>query len=311
MVSAMRRPRRSSSSSCSNSRGKQERVEREAVARRRDVRARDVGAGGGAGAGEQRQQPRMVGREQRQLGDGREGVGGEVCWRACCPPARRARTSLACSTDLARVGAQPVVGIVPVDEALDLARRANRRRRRGRRPAPRRCARARPAACGRRRPPARSRSRAPRSSWPFQPFQTPGPTARMSATVSTSSSFSRSGLCTTSAKSRMVLGSQMSRLKAMLLIVRCCSIEPGDGLGLGRRSGRSAGTARARCARPTIEWSSVRPLAMSCRKAATYSARRFWMVLMISVDSGCGSAAPPRSMSDSTPTVRIRCSSTV
>ena len=98
----------------------QEGVEREAVARRRDVRARDVGAGGGAGAGEQRQQARMVGREQRQLGDGGEGVGGEVAGELARPPARRARTSLACSTALRVSVLQPVVGIVPLDEALDL-----------------------------------------------------------------------------------------------------------------------------------------------------------------------------------------------
>ena len=36
------------------------------------------------------------------------------------PACSAARTSLACSTALRGVGAQPVVGIVPVDEALDL-----------------------------------------------------------------------------------------------------------------------------------------------------------------------------------------------
>ena len=50
-----------------------------------------------------------------------------------------------------------------------------------------------------------------------------GPTARMSATVNSNSSFSRSGLCTTSAKSLIVRGSLMSRLKAIELISRWCS----------------------------------------------------------------------------------------
>ena len=60
----------------------QEGVERIAVARRHDVGAGDVGAGGGAGAGEQRQQTRMVRRHDGQLGDCGEGVrrglGGEL-----------------------------------------------------------------------------------------------------------------------------------------------------------------------------------------------------------------------------------------
>ena len=69
--------------------GQQEGVEREAVARGRDVRTRDVGASGGARAGEQRQQARMVGRQQRQLGDRRERIGCEVTGELACRRARR------------------------------------------------------------------------------------------------------------------------------------------------------------------------------------------------------------------------------
>ena len=90
----------------------------------------------------------------------------------------------------------------------------------------------------------------------------------MSATVSTSSSFSRSGLCTTLAKSRMVLGSPMSRLKAIGLIRRWCSTSQATvsvSAALMPKRGQSVRAMRA----PTSEWSSVRPLAMSCRKAAT------------------------------------------
>ena len=49
-------------------------------------------------------------------------------------------------------------------------------------------------------------------------FHVPGPTARISTTVSISSSRSRSGLCTDRTKSSIVLGSARSRLKAVALI---------------------------------------------------------------------------------------------
>ena len=57
---------------------------------------------------------------------------------------------------------------------------------------------------------------------PFHPFHVPGPTAQISTTVSTSSSRRRSGLCTTSAKSRIVLKSVRSRLNAVCDISRWC-----------------------------------------------------------------------------------------
>ena len=90
----------------------------------------------------------------------------------------------------------------------------------------------------------------------------------MSATVNISSSLSRSGLCTTSAKSRMVRASEMSRLKAMALISRWCSTSQATvsvSAALMPKRGQSVRAIWA----PTFEWSSVRPLAMSCRKVAT------------------------------------------
>ena len=49
-------------------------VEGAAVAGRKDLRADDRGFAHGAGAGDQRQQPRMVGRIERDLGDALEGL---------------------------------------------------------------------------------------------------------------------------------------------------------------------------------------------------------------------------------------------
>ena len=47
------------------------------------------------------------------------------------------------------------------------------------------------------------------------------------------------------------------------------------------------------------------------RRNRIHPSRRLSMVRMISVETGCSNANLPRSMSDSTPTARIRCSSTV
>ena len=205
MVSAMRRARRSSSSSRSNSRAAGRCRARSRRGWWRCARPR-------CWRRQAAQAPANSASRRGWLGANSDSSvmavkASVVKVLASFSPARSAPAhELEVLDDLARVGAQPVVGIVPADEVLDLLARASRRRRRGRRPGPRRCGRARPAGCARPPPPARSRSRAPRSSWPFQPFQALGPTARMSATVSTSSSFSRSGLCTMSAKSRIVLG---------------------------------------------------------------------------------------------------------
>ena len=76
----------------------QEGVEGKAVARRGDVRADDVGAGRRAGAGKQRQQARMIGREHRQLGDRGEGVGRKVGREGAAACSAPGPTSCMCST---------------------------------------------------------------------------------------------------------------------------------------------------------------------------------------------------------------------
>ena len=65
-----------------------DRIERLAVGGGEDLRVDDVAAGGGAGAGDDRQQPRMVGGDDGDLGDALEGVGGDARWRACGRPRR-------------------------------------------------------------------------------------------------------------------------------------------------------------------------------------------------------------------------------
>ena len=57
----------------------------------------------------------------------------------------------------------------------------------------------------------------------FQPFHTPGPTARMSAVVRMVRSFIRSSDCTTAAKFSMVLRSDRSRDCATVDMTRCTS----------------------------------------------------------------------------------------
>ena len=62
-----------------------------------------------------------------------------------------------------------------------------------------------------------TRAYSSRSRVAFHPFHTFGDTARMSATVSTSNSRSRSGDWMVSARSRIVFGSSISRLNAAWL----------------------------------------------------------------------------------------------
>ena len=87
--------------------------------------------------------------------------------------------------------------------------------------------------------------------------------------------------------------------------------QPGDELGLVRRE-PEPGAEPARHLAPATEWSSGRPLAMSCRKSATASTRH---VLDRGQDrrataDGRRRCRPVRS-AESTPIARIRCSSTV
>ena len=76
-------------------------------------------------------------------------------------------------------------------------------------------------------------------------------------------------------------------------------------------SGRSAGTARGRCARRRSSGPRRGPWRCRAGRPPRRARAGAGWCLKIVVDSGCGSAASPRSMSESTPTVRIRCSSTV
>ena len=110
IVAPMRRARRSSSSSSLNSRLDQERVERMAVARRGDLRAGDIGAGRGAGAGEERQQARMVRRKDGELGDRGEGVGRDVGRELLALLFAASRNSAACATCVRGLRPEPVVG---------------------------------------------------------------------------------------------------------------------------------------------------------------------------------------------------------
>ena len=100
------------------------------------------------------------------------------------------------------------------------------------------------AACGRAAALPRRHRTSSVSSWRFQPFQTPGPTARMSTTVSTSSSRSRSGLCTWPDEIVDRLGIGEVALERGRRHQQVIAHQPGDRLGLGRRSGRAAGRAQ-------------------------------------------------------------------
>ena len=122
MVASMRLARRISSSSSVEFASQQEGVEREAVARGRDLGADDVGAVCRAGAGKQREQPRVVGREDREFGDGgkrvRHGIGDEFAVFML-----RATDKASVARLLGGLRAQPIVGIVPIDEVFDFGAR--------------------------------------------------------------------------------------------------------------------------------------------------------------------------------------------
>ena len=102
----------------------------------------------------------------------------------------------------------------------------------------------------------------------FQLFQTPGPTPRMSQTVSTVRSFSRVGLFTAWAKSRTVRGSVRSRFCAMSDISRWfCTSQTTSSVSSASRPRR--GQSRAAISAPSAEWSRPEPLPMSCSSSAT------------------------------------------
>ena len=102
--------------------------------------------------------------------------------------------------------------------------------------------------------PSRSRSSAAsnkvRSNCRFHSFHVPGPTARISTTVSISSSRSRSGLCTVRDEIVDRLGIGKVAAEGGVRHQQVVAHQPGDRLGLAPRRARSAGTARARSRRP-------------------------------------------------------------
>ena len=65
--------------------GDEDRVERAAVDGGEDLRVDDVGAGRRAGAGDDREQARMVRREHGELGHAAEGVGRDLGRERCAP----------------------------------------------------------------------------------------------------------------------------------------------------------------------------------------------------------------------------------
>ncbi|MNL73721.1 hypothetical protein D3C87_1992220 [compost metagenome] len=89
----------------------------------------------------------------------------------------------------------------------------------------------------------------------------------MSATVRMSRSFSRSSVCTVAAKLSIVLGSPRSRLCATVDMSRWCSTSQATVSVCAEVRPKRGPSLRAMRA-PATEWSSGRPLAMSCRNSA-------------------------------------------
>ena len=77
----------------------------------------------------------------------------------------------------------------------------------------------------------------------------------------------RSSDCTTVAKFSIVLRSERSRDCAMVDITRCCSTSQAT-VSVSAGESPSRGQKRRAMRAPAIEWSSTRPLAMSCRNSA-------------------------------------------
>ena len=102
----------------------------------------------------------------------------------------------------------------------------------------------------------------------FQLFQTPGPTPRMSQTVSTVSSRRRVGLFTARAKSRTVRGSVEVALLRHVGHEQVMLHQPDHELGLlgveAEARGEPGGDLGA-----DARWSRPEPLPMSCSSSAT------------------------------------------
>ena len=89
----------------------------------------------------------------------------------------------------------------------------------------------------------------------------------MSAVVRMVSSFMRSTDCATPAKFWMVMRSERSRDCATDDITRCCSTSQAT-VSVSAGEQPSRGQNRRAMRAPAIEWSSTRPLAISCRNTA-------------------------------------------
>ena len=216
---------------------------------------------------------------------GGEGVGRACRWRACRPSFSAPLQQLGV-LDLARgVGAQPVIGIVAVDEALDLLWRPI-----GERPAQSLLGVGDALAALHLRMAARHErlglviERAQELALPAVPDA-----GSDGADVGDRQQQQQlQPLRALHDVGEVADGLGIGNVAALRDVAHHQVLldEPGDRLRLGRASVRGAGQSLRAMRAPTIEWSSFRPLPMSCRNAATNSARRFWMVLMISVDSG-------------------------
>ena len=97
-------------------------VERLAVAGRKDLRADDRGFAHGAGAGDQRQQPRMVGRIERDFSDALEGLDADRAGEGLVRVIGGADHLGVLELQL-ELGAQPVVIVVARHVGLELGPR--------------------------------------------------------------------------------------------------------------------------------------------------------------------------------------------
>ena len=102
----------------------------------------------------------------------------------------------------------------------------------------------------------------------------------------------------------------MSRLNAVLLISRCQRTSHAT-VSVSSALNPRRGPSLSAIFSPITEWSPPRPLAMSCSKVATYSARRETTVGMIELATGNSSFSPPVSTWCRMPIANSVCSSTV
>ena len=111
-------------------------VERAAVGGGVDLRVDDVGAGHRAGAGDDRQQPGMIGREHGELGHRALGVESDRRWRGALPASSAARTKLRVLDLVRQIDLEPIGRIELGDIGVEPLRRPVSSSPRGIRPAP-------------------------------------------------------------------------------------------------------------------------------------------------------------------------------